>query len=65
MTSVLAQQLRKVSLAVSGAPGARLDSHASLLYSAKEAADTDTQTVFKNAVIGKVYLNPYYFRKRH
>ena len=53
MTSALAQQLRKVSLAIGGAPGARRDAHASLLYSAKEAADTDTQTVFTNAVIGK------------
>lgn len=52
MTSVLAQQLRKVSLAIGNTAVGRRDSHASLLYSAQEAADTDTQTIFDVSVTG-------------
>lgn len=56
MTSALAQQLRKVSLALGTATEARVESHASLLYSAQEAAETDTQTIYDNAVYGMPLL---------
>lgn len=58
MSSVLAQQLRKINLALGHASDARPDTVVSLLYSAQEAADIDTQTVYENAVSGEHLLRP-------
>ena len=51
MASVLAQQLQNVGNALGPALAAKR--YASVLYSEREAADTDTQTILGNALHGE------------
>ena len=55
MTTALSQQLNKISLAIGKAAGGPQEAPNSVLYGAREAADTDTQTIYSNALHGKDY----------
>lgn len=53
MTTVLSQQLKNISLAIGRPFGESRESYASVLYGAAEAAETDTQTIYSNALHGE------------
>lgn len=60
MATVLSQQLRNISLALGRPSGDFREPHASVLYGAGEAAETDTQTIFSNALHGRyLRLEPF------
>ncbi len=56
MATALARQLQQVSLALGQAPAAQKAGQASVLYTAREAADIDTQTILKISKQGKLYF---------
>ena len=62
MASSLQQQLQAVSAALGKGHGEIRRSHASLLYSEREAGDIDTHTIHSNALHGTAntyFNNPY------
>ena len=52
MATLLSQQLKNISLALGKPSGDSRELYASVLYGAGEAAETDTQTVYSNALHG-------------
>ena len=55
MATVLSQQLNKISLAIGKAAGGTQEAPVSVRYGAREAANTDTQTIYSNALHGEYH----------